>query len=66
MANHGDANSGLPSCDAYFATIQARKRLPPSLQESLSSAFAHIPVSSFPEVPGGKGTCSQEPMHLCG
>ncbi|XP_071926793.1 SNF1-related protein kinase regulatory subunit gamma-1-like isoform X2 [Coffea arabica] len=28
--------------------------LPQSLQETLTAAFARIPVSSFPEVPGGK------------
>ncbi|KNA25535.1 hypothetical protein SOVF_003620 [Spinacia oleracea] len=42
--------------DAYFETvqIQSRKKLPISLQETLTSAFASIPVSSFPKVPGGK------------
>ncbi|KAF8408065.1 hypothetical protein HHK36_007206 [Tetracentron sinense] len=44
----------IPSCDAYFETIQTRKKLPYSLQESLTAAFAKIPVSSFPDVPGGK------------
>ncbi|KAJ7953767.1 SNF1-related protein kinase regulatory subunit gamma-1-like [Quillaja saponaria] len=44
----------LSSCDAYFETIQSRKKLPQSLQETLTDAFARIPVSSFPEVPGGK------------
>ncbi|XP_048135065.1 SNF1-related protein kinase regulatory subunit gamma-1-like isoform X1 [Rhodamnia argentea] len=44
----------LASCDAYFETIQSKKKLPPSVQESLTSAFARIPVSSFPQVPGGK------------
>ncbi|KAL9246413.1 hypothetical protein vseg_019952 [Gypsophila vaccaria] len=42
------------SCDAYFETIQSRKKLPRTLQESLTAAFANIPVSSFPQVPGGK------------
>ncbi|KAK9675798.1 hypothetical protein RND81_11G031800 [Saponaria officinalis] len=42
------------SCDAYFETIQSRKKLPRTLQESLTAAFAKIPVSSFPQVPGGK------------
>ncbi|KAK6922054.1 CBS domain [Dillenia turbinata] len=42
------------SCDAYFETIQKRKKLPYELQESLTEAFARIPVSSFPQVPGGK------------
>ncbi|KAK6931189.1 CBS domain, partial [Dillenia turbinata] len=42
------------SCDAYFETIQNRKKLPHELQKSLTEAFARIPVSSFPEVPGGK------------
>ncbi|KAA8533009.1 hypothetical protein F0562_032874 [Nyssa sinensis] len=47
-------SSKLASCDAYFEAIQSRKKLPRSLQESLTAAFATIPVSSFPEVPGGK------------
>lgn len=42
------------SCDAYFEKIQSRKKLPQSLQETLNDAFAKIPVSSFPQVPGGK------------
>lgn len=42
------------SYDAYFETIQSRKKLPTSLQETLTAAFASIPVSSFPQVPGGK------------
>ena len=45
----------LLSCDAYFENIQSRKKLPQSLQDSLTDAFASIPVSSFPELPGGKG-----------
>ncbi|KAH9609177.1 hypothetical protein KSS87_002403 [Heliosperma pusillum] len=32
----------------------SRKKLPRSLQESLTAAFAKIPVSTFPQVPGGK------------
>lgn len=44
-----------PSCDAYFEKVQSRKTLPMSLQETLTAAFASIPVSSFPEVPGGQG-----------
>ncbi|XP_057494398.1 SNF1-related protein kinase regulatory subunit gamma-1-like isoform X3 [Actinidia eriantha] len=47
-------SSKLASYDTYFETIQSRKKLPNSLQESLTAAFARIPVSSFPEVPGGK------------
>ncbi|KAL2904337.1 SNF1-related protein kinase regulatory subunit gamma-1-like [Bienertia sinuspersici] len=43
------------SYDAYFEKIQSRKKLPVSLQETLTAAFARIPVSSFPQVPGGKG-----------
>jgi hypothetical protein len=31
--------------------------LPFSLQETLTAAFAEIPASSFPPVPGGKGDC---------
>lgn len=44
----------MPSFDEYFDTVQARKRLPNGLQEALNIAFANIPVSTFPEVPGGK------------
>lgn len=43
----------MPSFDEYFDTVQARKRLPNGLQEALNIAFANIPVSTFPEVPGG-------------
>ncbi|KAL3636283.1 SNF1-related protein kinase regulatory subunit gamma-1-like [Castilleja foliolosa] len=43
------------SYDAYFETIQSRKKLPRSLQDTLTASFARIPVSSFPQVPGGKG-----------
>ncbi|XP_010934735.1 SNF1-related protein kinase regulatory subunit gamma-1-like [Elaeis guineensis] len=49
-----EMTSRIPNCDAYFETIQSKKKLPYSLQESLTAAFAQIPVSSFPEVPGGK------------
>lgn len=44
------------SYDAYFETVQSRKKLSCALQEKLTSAFAQIPVSSFPKVPGGKGS----------
>lgn len=43
------------SYDTYFEMVQTKKKLPRSLQESLTAAFAKIPVSSFPNVPGGKG-----------
>ncbi|XP_047959426.1 SNF1-related protein kinase regulatory subunit gamma-1-like [Salvia hispanica] len=42
------------SFDAYFDMVQSRKKLPCALQEKLTSAFAKIPASSFPKVPGGK------------
>lgn len=44
-----------PSYDAYFDKVQNRKKLPMSLQQTLTDAFATIPVSTFPQVPGGKG-----------
>ncbi|KAG9459228.1 hypothetical protein H6P81_003736 [Aristolochia fimbriata] len=44
----------IPRFDDYFETIQTRKRLPFELQSTLTAAFAKIPVSSFPDVPGGK------------
>ncbi|KAM1194194.1 hypothetical protein ACFX15_020521 [Malus domestica] len=44
----------LSSYDAYFETIQSRKKLPRAQQGVLTNAFAKIPVSSFPAVPGGK------------
>ncbi|KAJ8647529.1 hypothetical protein MRB53_000552 [Persea americana] len=47
-------SSRIPSCDDYFEGIQSRKKIPYALQESLTKAFEKIPVSSFPEVPGGK------------
>lgn len=43
-----------PSCDSYFDMVQSRKKLPKALQETLTEAFARVPVSSFPEVGGGK------------
>ncbi len=55
QAEEGTGRSKLASCDAYFETIQSRKKLPQALQETLTSAFARIPVSSFPLVSGGKG-----------
>lgn len=47
--------SALSNCESYFERIQSTKKLPKSLQETLNDAFARIPVSSFPGVPGGKG-----------
>ncbi|ESQ28251.1 hypothetical protein EUTSA_v10018543mg [Eutrema salsugineum] len=49
-----DPRSAVSSCEAYFEKVQSRKNLPKSLQETLNSAFAGIPVSSFPQVPGGR------------
>ncbi|WOH12645.1 hypothetical protein DCAR_0832151 [Daucus carota subsp. sativus] len=43
-----------PSYSSYFDMVQSRKKLPMSLQETLTDAFARIPVSSFPQVPRGK------------
>lgn len=57
-------NSKLSSYDAYFEKIQSRKKLPQSLQETLTAAFADIPVSSFPQVPGGKGECFYSMVHI--
>ncbi|XP_050375206.1 SNF1-related protein kinase regulatory subunit gamma-1-like [Argentina anserina] len=56
MAQPQEANgsSNISSYDSYFKTVQSRKKLPHSLQEVLTTAFAKIPVSSFPGVPGGK------------
>lgn len=48
-------SSNISSYDSYFKTVQSRKKLPHSLQQVLTSAFAKIPVASFPGVPGGKG-----------
>lgn len=50
-----EIRSAVSSCEAYFEKVQSRKNLPKSLQETLNSAFAGIPVSSFPQVPGGRG-----------
>ncbi|XP_051144412.1 SNF1-related protein kinase regulatory subunit gamma-1-like [Andrographis paniculata] len=44
----------LQSYDAYFEMVQKKKKLPSSLQESLTDSFAKIPASFFPQVPGGK------------
>lgn len=52
-------NSRIDSCEAYFEKVQSRKKIPQSLQDTLTSAFARIPVSSFPDVPGGKGIRNQ-------
>jgi hypothetical protein len=53
-----EENAKSPSCDAYFEAIQSKKKLPLALQESLTAAFAQIPVSSFPDVPTGQGITS--------
>jgi hypothetical protein len=57
MAHAQEVRSSTPlsKCDTYFQTIQSRKKLPQTLQETLTDSFAKIPVSSFPGVPGGKG-----------
>lgn len=57
MAQEQEVRTGttLSKCDTYFQTVQSRKKLPRSLQETLTDAFAKISVSSFPGVPGGKG-----------
>ncbi|KAB1994145.1 hypothetical protein ES319_D13G080100v1 [Gossypium barbadense] len=47
-------SSALSSCEAYFEKVNSRKKLPQPLQETLTTAFARIPVSSFPQVPAGK------------
>ncbi|MBA0631860.1 hypothetical protein Godav_000693 [Gossypium davidsonii] len=49
-------SSALSSCEAYFEKVNSRKKLPQPLQETLTTAFARIPVSSFPQVPAGKDT----------
>jgi len=41
-------NAEFSSCDAYFEAIQSKKKLPLSLQQTLTAACAQIPVSSFP------------------
>jgi len=48
-------SNSLSKCETYFEIVQSRKKLPQSLQETLTDAFAKIPVSSFPGVPNGKG-----------
>lgn len=50
-----EKNTKLTGYDAYFEIVQSRKKLPQSLQESLTNAFDKIPALSFPEVPGGQG-----------
>ncbi|CAL0315160.1 unnamed protein product [Lupinus luteus] len=47
-------NTEFSKFDQYYETIQSRKKLPKTLQETLTDAFAKTPVSSFPGVPGGK------------
>ncbi|KAG8383109.1 hypothetical protein BUALT_Bualt05G0150600 [Buddleja alternifolia] len=54
QAQFPKTNENTESYDAYFETVRSRKKLPLSLQESLTAAFAKVPVSSFPQVPGGK------------
>ncbi|XP_021299605.1 SNF1-related protein kinase regulatory subunit gamma-1-like [Herrania umbratica] len=54
QAQEANGSSALSSCDAYFEKIKSRKKLPQPLQETLTASFAKIPVSSFPQVPGGK------------
>ncbi|XP_031125765.1 SNF1-related protein kinase regulatory subunit gamma-1-like [Ipomoea triloba] len=49
-----EKNTKLTGYDAYFEIVQSRKKLPQSLQESLTNAFDKIPALSFPEVPGGQ------------
>lgn len=45
----------ISAYDAYFETVQSRKKLPGLLQENLTFAFSKVPVSAFQGVPGGKG-----------
>ncbi|OMO82411.1 Cystathionine beta-synthase, core [Corchorus olitorius] len=54
QAQTSKESSALSSCEAYFEKIKSRKKLPQPLQETLTAAFARIPVSSFPQVSGGK------------
>ncbi|KAK6116466.1 hypothetical protein DH2020_049759 [Rehmannia glutinosa] len=56
MAEAQESKSSVnsQSFEAYFETVQNRKKLSRSLQESLTASFARIQVSSFPQVPGGK------------
>ncbi|XP_010552593.1 PREDICTED: SNF1-related protein kinase regulatory subunit gamma-1-like [Tarenaya hassleriana] len=49
-----EKTAAVSSCEAYFEKIQSRKKLSMSLQQTLTSAFSGIPVSSFPQVPGGR------------
>ncbi|XP_073006638.1 SNF1-related protein kinase regulatory subunit gamma-1-like isoform X1 [Typha latifolia] len=49
-----EMTSKIPNNDAYFEAIESKKKLPLLLQESLTAAFAQIPVSSFPDVPRGQ------------
>lgn len=51
----GKGKSDVSDYDAYFDMIQSRKTLSSSLQEKLTAAFTKIPVSTFPQVPRGKG-----------
>lgn len=44
----------IPCDNDYYEIVQSRKRLPNGLQEALNTAFAKIPVSFFPDIPGGK------------
>ncbi|KAK4423766.1 SNF1-related protein kinase regulatory subunit gamma-1-like [Sesamum alatum] len=53
-AQESERSKDLESCDAYFRMVQSRKKLRQSLQDSLTASFARIPVSSFPQVPGGR------------
>ncbi|PIN04081.1 5'-AMP-activated protein kinase, gamma subunit [Handroanthus impetiginosus] len=54
MAQESKSIEKIESYDAYFEMVQSRKKLPQSLQDTLTAAFARIPVSSFPQVPGGR------------
>ncbi|KAJ3701890.1 hypothetical protein LUZ61_005595 [Rhynchospora tenuis] len=42
------------SCDAYFDTIQHKKKVPKCLQLSLTAAFRGLEVEQYPGVPGGE------------
>jgi hypothetical protein len=44
------------SCDAYFETIQHKKKVPKCLQLSLTAAFRGLEVAQYPGVPRGKVT----------
>ncbi|XP_022775798.1 SNF1-related protein kinase regulatory subunit gamma-1-like [Durio zibethinus] len=54
QAEQTKESSAFSSCDAYFEKIKSKKKLSQPFQETLTAAFARIPVSSFPQVPGGK------------